>query len=102
MDNVDTAAIFAFVLNRLASSMGKKEEVARIIIPAERIQSCIYLIRGQKVLLDKDLADLYGVQTRVLNQAVSRNIERFPEDFAFRLTLDEFENLKSQIVTSRY
>ena len=82
--------------------MGKKAEIASIIIPAERIHNCIYLIRGQKVLLDEDLAGLYGVQTRVLNQAVSRNIERFPEDFAFRLTTDEFENLKSQIVTSSW
>ena len=82
--------------------MGRKKEVASIIIPAERIQSCIYLIRGQKVLLDEDLAELYDVQTRVLNQAVSRNIERFPDDFAFLLNMDEFENLKSQIVTSRW
>jgi len=82
--------------------MGKKAEIASIIIPAERIHNCIYLIRGQKVLLDEDLAGLYGVQTRVLNQAVSRNMERFPEDFAFRLTTDEFENLKSQIVTSSW
>ena len=82
--------------------MGKKTEAASIIIPEERIQSCIYLIRGQKVLLDEDLAALYGVQTRVLNQAVSRNIERFPDDFSFRMTVGEFDNLKSQIVTSRW
>ena len=82
--------------------MSKKADKASIIIPAERIQNCIYLIRGQKVLLDEDLAELYGVQTRVLNQAVSRNIDRFPKDFAFHLTMGEFENLKSQIVTSRW
>lgn len=82
--------------------MSKKADIASIIIPAERIQNCIYLIRGQKVLLDEDLAELYGVQTRVLNQAVSRNMDRFPKDFAFRLTTGEFENLKSQIVTSSW
>lgn len=82
--------------------MAKKAPAASAIIPAERIERCIYLIRGQKVVLDQDLAGLYGVQTRVLNQAVTRNMDRFPEDFAFRLTPDEFENLKSQIVTSSW
>ena len=64
------------------------------------IQSKIYQIRGQKVMLDRDLADMYGVETRVLNQAVKRNIERFPEDFMFQLTNEETENWKSQIVMS--
>jgi hypothetical protein len=82
--------------------MAKKDSAASAIIPAERIQKCIYLIRGQKILLDEDLAGLYGVETRVLNQAVTRNMERFPEDFAFRLSKEEFENLKSQIVTSSW
>ena len=82
--------------------MAKKASAASAIIPAERIQNCIYLIRSRKVLLDEDLAGLYGVQTRVLNQAVTRNMDRFPEDFAFRLTTEEFENLKSQIVTSSW
>ena len=63
----------------------------------EIIRSKIYEIRGQKVMLDKDLAQMYGVETKVLNQAVKRNIERFPEDFMFRLTKDEC--LRSQIVT---
>jgi hypothetical protein len=62
----------------------------------------IYFIRDQKVMLDRDLAELYGVETKVLNQAVRRNIKRFPEDFMFQLTLEEFENLKSQIVTSSW
>ena len=53
------------------------------------IQSKIYEIRGQKVMLDRDLAEMYGVQTKVLNQAVKRNIERFPEDFMFQLTNEE-------------
>jgi hypothetical protein len=60
------------------------------IIPVESIQQVIYLIRGQKVMLDKDLAKLYGVETRVLNQSVRRNVERFPSDFMFTLTRDEF------------
>lgn len=80
--------------------MRKRPLATGVIIPAERIHRCIYVIRGQKVLLDEDLAELYGVQTRVLNQAVSRNAERFPGDFMFRLTGEEFRNLKSQIVTS--
>ena len=68
----------------------------------EEINSKIFEIRGQKVMLDKDLAIFYGVETKVLNQAVKRNIERFPIDFMFRLTKEEFENLKSQFVTSSW
>lgn len=64
------------------------------------IQSKIYEIRGKKVMLDRDLADMYGVETRALNQAVKRNIERFPEDFMFQLTDKETEDWKSQIVIS--
>jgi len=66
------------------------------------IQQKIFEIRGQKLMLDFDLAELYEVQTRVLNQAVKRNIERFPEDFMFQLTSAEWDNLKSQIVTSSW
>ena len=69
------------------------------LVPIELIASKIYLIRNMKVMLDRDLADLYGVATRVLNQAVSRNIERFPEDFMFSLTREEIMRI-SQIVTS--
>ena len=69
------------------------------LVPIERIESKIYLIRGQKVMLDRDLAELYGVETFVLNQAVKRNIERFPEDFMFSLTRKEILNI-SQIVIS--
>ena len=58
------------------------------------IQSKIYEIRGQKVMLDFDLAEMYEVETRVLNQAVKRNIERFPEDFMFQLTKDEWQNMR--------
>jgi hypothetical protein len=69
------------------------------VIPIERIASRIYLIRGEKVMLDSHLAELYGVETKALNQAVTRNSERFPEDFSFRLTWEEYEALRSQIVT---
>lgn len=62
-----------------------------------QIQNLIYEIRGQKVMLDSDLATLYQVQTKVLNQAVKRNIKRFPADFMFQLTKEEFLNLKSQM-----
>lgn len=64
------------------------------------IQSKIYEIRGQKVMLDRDLAEMYGVLTKALNQAVKRNSDRFPEDFMFQLTNEETQNWKSQIVTS--
>lgn len=68
------------------------------IIPASRIAQSIYLLRGQKVMLDSDLAALYGVETRVLNQAVKRNVSRFPNDFMFRLSGEEIKLLRSQIV----
>jgi hypothetical protein len=70
------------------------------IIPLERIASKIYVIREEKVMVDSDLAALYGVTTSALNQQVKRNADRFPEDFAFILTTEEFRNLISQIVTS--
>jgi phage regulator Rha-like protein len=69
------------------------------LIPVERIERAILLIRGQKVMLDSDLAELYGVETRVLVQAVRRNIERFPDDFMFQLNREEAASLRSQIVT---
>lgn len=78
--------------------MGKKDS----IIPGKRIENLIILIRGQKVMLDADLAELYGVETKVFNQAVKRNIKRFPEDFMFQLTEEEVEILRSQFVTSRW
>jgi hypothetical protein len=71
------------------------------IIPIERIQQHIYVIRGNTVILDNDLAVLYNVKTRVLNQAVKRNIDRFPEDFMFQLSDIEAASLRSQIVTSK-
>jgi hypothetical protein len=73
---------------------------ARSLIPVERIDRAILLIRSQKVMLDNDLASLYGVETKKLLQAVKRNITRFPEDFMFRLNDEEFDILRSQFVTS--
>src|SRR3978361_1198188 len=66
----------------------------------QTIQNRIYEVRGERVMLDFDLADLYEVETKVLNQAVKRNIKRFPEDFMFRLTVIEWQLMRSQIVTA--
>jgi hypothetical protein len=77
-------------------------EESKLLIPDELIMNKIYLIRGQKVMLDNDLAELYAVETRRLNEQVKRNIDRFPEDFMFQLDSAEFENLKSQFATSRW
>ena len=74
----------------------------QIAIPDEIITSKIYLIREKKVMLDKDLAELYNVKTGVLNQAVKRNIARFPDDFMFQVTKEEFDNLISQFGTSSW
>src|SRR5438874_13800093 len=71
------------------------------LILIERIEKAIYLIRGEKVMLDRDLAALYGVATKVLKQAVKRNGDRFPSDFMFALDRTEFQNWRSQIVTSK-
>ena len=74
------------------------KKAPQTVIPVERIAQSIYLIRGEKVMLDRDLAALYGVETRVLNQAVTRNSERFPDDFMFQLTSEEDKSLRSQFV----
>ncbi|KJD31366.1 DNA-binding protein [Tamlana nanhaiensis] len=71
-----------------------------LIIPDENIAGKIYFIRNQKVMLDRDSANLYEVETRVLKQAIKRNLNRFPEDFMFELTKPELENWRSQFVTS--
>ncbi len=71
------------------------------MVPMERIERAIYLIRGQKVMLDRDLADLYGVETRVLNQAVRRNHDRFPDDFMFSLAREEIRNLSQIVIGSK-
>lgn len=72
------------------------------IIPDETVIRKIYLLRGEKVMLDRDLAELYDVDTKVLKRAVKRNAKRFPEDFMFTLTQKEFQNLRSQLVTSSW
>ena len=71
-------------------------------IPDERIANKVMVIRGIKVMLDRDLAELYDVETKRLNEQVSRNRERFPDDFMFQLSVEEFDNLKSQIATSSW
>ncbi len=73
-----------------------------LILKPEQIATQIYFVRGEKVLLDRDLAMLYGVETKVLKQTVKRNISRFPEDFMFELTAEEFSILRSQFVTSSW
>jgi regulator of replication initiation timing len=80
--------------------MIKKENV--LVVPDEVVMNKIYVIRNQKVMLDKDLADLYQVETKQLKRQVKRNIERFPEDFMFELTQLEYENLRCQIGTSSW
>jgi hypothetical protein len=82
------------------SPMGKRKTAPPPAVVPDQIARTILVIRGEKVLLDSQLALLYGVETKVLNQAVKRNRERFPEDFMFQLSNAEFENWKSQIVTS--
>ncbi|MGA3190183.1 MAG: ORF6N domain-containing protein [Bryobacteraceae bacterium] len=72
------------------------------VVPVELIERKIYLIRGLKVMLDSSLAELYEVPTKVLNQAVRRNLDRFPADFMFQLNQEEMENLRSQSVTSTH
>ncbi|TSC55551.1 MAG: hypothetical protein G01um101418_873 [Parcubacteria group bacterium Gr01-1014_18] len=73
-----------------------------LAIPDERIAAKIHVIRGKKVMIDRDLATLYRVETGTLNQSVRRNIHRFPDDFMFQLNTEEFENLISQFVISSY
>jgi hypothetical protein len=70
------------------------------LVQNKEIQNLIYSIRGIEIMLDSDLAVMYGVETKVFNQAVKRNLDRFPENFRFQLTEDEVKNLRSQIVTS--
>lgn len=82
----------------MATKDKKSEETALVTI--DIIERKIYIVREQKVMLDSDLAALYGVETKMLNRAVRRNLERFPEDFMFQLTAEEFECLRFQIGTS--
>ena len=86
--------------------MAKTNEIVKVasasLQPLESIENLIHVIRGKQVMLDRDLARLYGVETFRLNEQVKRNIERFPEDFMFQLSKEEFENLKSQIAISSW
>jgi hypothetical protein len=85
----------------MGSKSSKRTDPHSIIVPTERIQQIILLIRGEKVILDADLASLYGVTTKRLNEQVRRNRDRFPGDFSFRLTNKEVTILKSHFATSR-
>jgi hypothetical protein len=78
-----------------------KKEDETSLIPQETIERKILFFRGKKAILDRDLVVLYGVQTKVLKQAVRRNAKRFPDDFMFELTAKEFDNWRSQFVTSK-
>lgn len=78
--------------------VAKKE--LQVLVAEQKILNRIYVIRGQKIMIDEDLAEMYNVQTRRLNEQVKRNIKRFPKDFMFTLTQKESENLKSQNATS--
>jgi hypothetical protein len=94
---VISSFIFALIIKE---NMTKKNTA--LTVPDEIVMNKIYYIREYKVMLDNDLAELYGVETRVLNQAVSRNADRFPEDFMFQLNEKEWENLKSQNGTTSW
>ncbi|RKZ07847.1 ORF6N domain-containing protein [Candidatus Fermentibacteria bacterium] len=76
--------------------------ITKGLVPAARIERAILLVRNEKIILDQDLAELYGIETRVLVQAMKRNIDRFPLDFMFQLSEEEFSNLRSQIVRSSW
>ena len=80
--------------------MAKKELLT--LVAEQKILNKIYVIRGEKIMLDKDLAELYNVETRILNQSIKRNAKRFPKDFMFQLSEKEFKNLISQNVTSSW
>lgn len=77
------------------------KNIKQASIPDEIIMDKIYFIRGQKIMLDRDLAELYGVETKRLKEAVRRNISRFPEDFMFEMDKEEFENLRTQFASSK-
>jgi len=79
-----------------------KKDIKEVTVPIEKISSKIYLIRDQKVMLDRDLAELYGVETALLKRAVRRNRDRFPNDFMFELSKSELDDLRCQFGTSRW
>lgn len=77
-----------------------KEKEDNLILPDEVVITKIFVVRGQKVMIDRDLAELYGVETKRMKEAVRRNIDRFPEDFMFEMTKEEFSNWRTQFATS--
>jgi len=79
-----------------------EESKELLVVDSKTVQNLVYTIRGQQVMLDSDLAEIYGYEVKALNQQVKRNINRFPEDFMFQLTQEEIDNLKSQFVTSSW
>lgn len=82
--------------------MAKTQKELQVLVAEQKILNRIYVIRGEKVMLDRDLAEMYGVETRVLNQSIKRNLNRFPKDFMFQLSEKEFKDLISQNVTSSW
>jgi hypothetical protein len=102
-DPVETtrAPVFTFYIYKLKMiAMAKKE--LQVFVAEQKILNKIYVIRGEKVMLDQDLAEMYAVETKQLKRQVKRNTDRFPKDFMFELTKKEFENLRSQIGTSSW
>lgn len=89
-----------FIFASKSTIMAKKE--LQVLVTEQKILNRIYVVRGEKVMLDQDLAEMYGVETKQLKRQVKRNTERFPKDFMFELTAKEFENLRSQIGTSSW
>jgi hypothetical protein len=81
--------------------MMAKKDIKEVTVPIEKISGKIYLISGQKVMLDRDLAELYGVETALLKRAVRRNRDRFPNDFMFELSKSELDDLRCQFGTSK-
>lgn len=95
-----TSNLETLYLRNQITTMAKKELQA--LVAEQKILNKIYAIRGERVMLDRDLAGMYGVETRVLNQSIKRNLNRFPKDFMFQLSEKEFKNLISQNVTSSW
>jgi hypothetical protein len=91
---------FQFIFNAKHLPMAKKE--LQMLVAEQKILNRIYVIRGEKVMLDRDLAEMYGVETKVFNQSVKRNSDRFPKDFMFMLSEKEWANLRSQFLTSSW
>lgn len=91
-----------FIFATQSYTMAKAKLELQALVLEQRILNRIYFIRGEKVILDRDLAEMYGVETRVLNQSIKRNLNRFPKDFMFQLSEKEFRNLISQNVTSSW